>query len=117
MDYLKIIGQKNLSGSVDISGAKNAALPLLASVILSSNEVSISNLPNVVDIQTLLKLLGMLGASFVHNDTNITISMPLVNLKKSQIVKKAIELEVPLKYTWSCYKNEEKHVEFVIVVD
>ena len=42
------------------------------------------------------------------DDTNITISMPLVNLKKSQIVKKAIELEVPLKYTWSCYKNEDK---------
>ena len=42
------------------------------------------------------------------DETNITIHMPLVELKKSQIVQKAIELEVPLQYTWSCYKNEEK---------
>jgi len=33
--------------------------------------------------------------------------MPLVSLKKSQIVQKAIELEVPLELTWSCYKNED----------
>ncbi|MCK4737790.1 MAG: 7-cyano-7-deazaguanine synthase QueC [Sulfurimonas sp.] len=42
------------------------------------------------------------------DDTNIEIYMPLVNLKKSQIVKKALELEVPLSLTWSCYKNEDK---------
>jgi len=39
------------------------------------------------------------------DETNITIHMPLVDLKKSQIVQKAIELEVPLEFTWSCYKN------------
>ena len=48
MDYLEIIGKKNLSGSVKISGAKNAALPLLASTILASNEVQITNLPKNV---------------------------------------------------------------------
>ncbi len=42
------------------------------------------------------------------DETNIIISMPLVNLKKSQIVQKALELDVPLKFTWSCYKNEDK---------
>jgi len=42
------------------------------------------------------------------DETNITISMPLVTLKKSQIVLKALELNVPLKHTWSCYKNENK---------
>jgi 7-cyano-7-deazaguanine synthase len=42
------------------------------------------------------------------DDTNIEIHMPLVNLKKSQIVKKAIELNVPLALTWSCYKNEDE---------
>lgn len=40
--------------------------------------------------------------------TNIEIHMPLVNLKKSQIVQKSIELDVPLSLTWSCYKNEDK---------
>ena len=42
------------------------------------------------------------------DDTNIKIHMPLVSLKKSQIVQKAVELGVPLKLTWSCYKSEDK---------
>jgi len=42
------------------------------------------------------------------DETNITISMPLVALKKSQIVQKSLELKVPLELTWSCYKNEEE---------
>lgn len=42
------------------------------------------------------------------DETNIEIHMPLVHLKKSQIVQKALDLEVPLSLTWSCYKNEEK---------
>ena len=42
------------------------------------------------------------------DETNITISMPLVALKKSQIVQKALELSVPLNLTWSCYKDEDK---------
>lgn len=75
MKYLKIIGQKPLSGYVKISGAKNAALPLLASTILAKNSVHIGNLPDVVDINTLLKLLEMLGSSFEKiskNSINIT---------------------------------------------
>ncbi|MCD6173971.1 MAG: 7-cyano-7-deazaguanine synthase QueC [Sulfurimonas sp.] len=40
------------------------------------------------------------------DETNIIIHMPLVNLKKSQIVQKSLELKVPLELTWSCYKNE-----------
>lgn len=42
------------------------------------------------------------------DDTKIEIHMPLVNLKKSQIVEKSLELEVPLSITWSCYKNENR---------
>ncbi len=41
------------------------------------------------------------------DETNITIDMPLVNLKKSQIVQKALELNVPLELTWSCYRDED----------
>jgi 7-cyano-7-deazaguanine synthase len=41
------------------------------------------------------------------DETNIEIKMPLVHLKKSQIVIKSIDLKVPLQHTWSCYKNEE----------
>lgn len=42
------------------------------------------------------------------DETNITIHMPLVHLKKSQIVQKALDLGVPLELTWSCYKSEER---------
>lgn len=62
MDYFKIDGPMTLSGSVAISGAKNAALPLIAMSLLAKNPVEISNLPDVVDIHTLLKLLRKLGA-------------------------------------------------------
>ncbi len=40
-------------------------------------------------------------------ETNIEIKTPLIHLKKEDIVKKALEVGVPLKYTWSCYKNED----------
>ncbi len=42
------------------------------------------------------------------DDTHIEIYMPLVHLKKSQIVQKSLQLNVPLQHTWSCYKNEQK---------
>ncbi|WP_294964300.1 7-cyano-7-deazaguanine synthase QueC [Sulfurimonas sp.] len=42
------------------------------------------------------------------DETKIEIKMPLVHLKKSQIVQKSLELNVPLHLTWSCYKNENK---------
>ena len=42
------------------------------------------------------------------DETNITIHMPLVHLKKSEIVKEALKLHVPLELTWSCYQNEDK---------
>lgn len=40
-------------------------------------------------------------------ETNLEIKMPLVALKKSEIVQKAVELNIPLEYTWSCYQSEE----------
>jgi len=69
MDYLEIVGGKKLSGNVKISGAKNAALPIIAATILSDKEVTLTNLPNVVDIRTLLKLLTMLGGTVDHEKT------------------------------------------------
>lgn len=63
MDYLQIEGIKSLQGSIKISGAKNASLPLIAMTILAKGAVKIKNLPQVADIKTLLKLLSNLGAS------------------------------------------------------
>ena len=63
MDYLRIQGPTKLSGTVTISGAKNAALPLITLTLLAHNKVTMRNTPEVADIKTLLKLLQNLGAS------------------------------------------------------
>ena len=63
MDYLEIEGGHRLSGSIKISGAKNAALPLLALSLLSKQPAEFHNLPEVADINTFVRLLAMLGAN------------------------------------------------------
>jgi len=83
MDYLQIKGGKKLSGEVVISGAKNSALPIIASTILSDREVEITNLPNVVDIRTLLKLLTMLGGDVKHNNTDASINNSTITSTKA----------------------------------
>jgi UDP-N-acetylglucosamine 1-carboxyvinyltransferase len=83
LDYLKVIGKKNLRGSVKISGAKNAALPLLAATILSSNKIHVSNLPDVVDINTLLQLLEMLGSTYLKNKNVLDIDSTTISQTKA----------------------------------
>lgn len=91
MDYLKIIGGKKLNGTVTISGAKNAALPIIAASILSDKEVVLSNLPNVVDIRTLLDLLTRLGGRvYQESGTEANINNKTINSTKAvyEIVSK-----------------------------
>jgi UDP-N-acetylglucosamine 1-carboxyvinyltransferase len=74
MKYLQIKGKPILNGTIKISGAKNAALPLIASTILSKNNIVINNAPNVSDINTLLTLLSNLGATYNQNGSKLTIN-------------------------------------------
>jgi len=67
LDFIEIEESKGLQGSIRISGAKNAALPILALTILAKNETCIKNLPDVKDIKTFMKLLDLLGSSH-HED-------------------------------------------------
>ena len=83
MDYLQIIGGAKLSGSIKISGAKNSALPIIAATILSDKPVKLTNLPNVVDIRTLLKLLDILGGTVEHNNTVAKINNGTMNSTKA----------------------------------
>lgn len=62
MDAFKVIGGKPLRGEVTISGAKNAALPILMSALLSKTPIVFNNVPQLNDILTTVKLLGQLGA-------------------------------------------------------
>jgi len=74
--YLNIKHSPKLSGSIEISGAKNAALPIIASTILAKNDVTLTNVPEVADVKTLLKLFSLLGAghSFKNNTLQINTS-------------------------------------------
>jgi UDP-N-acetylglucosamine 1-carboxyvinyltransferase len=73
MYYLSIQGNQKLKGSVRISGAKNAVLPLLAATLLSKNRISITNVPEVTDVKTLLTLLGNLGSISSYKDNHVSI--------------------------------------------
>ena len=73
MDYLKTQGFDTLNGTINISGAKNAALPLIAMTILAKNRVNMKNMPHVADIRTLLKLLSNLGANVDFQDHQIVV--------------------------------------------
>ena len=83
MDYLQIQSSQKLSGDITISGAKNASLPLLALTILAQNSVKISNVPDVVDIKTLLKLLDNMGSTTHFADNTITINTRAINQTKA----------------------------------
>ena len=68
MDKLAIVGGKPLEGEVRISGAKNAALPMLAAALLADGAVSLGNVPRLNDIATTLKLLRRMGVAAEHRD-------------------------------------------------
>ena len=78
MDEILISGGKRLAGEVRISGAKNSALPILASTILGGGECVITNLPRVVDVLTMGKLLGMLGAKVSHEGNRAVIQADVI---------------------------------------
>ncbi|MDP3023445.1 MAG: UDP-N-acetylglucosamine 1-carboxyvinyltransferase [Sulfuricurvum sp.] len=79
MDYLRIQGPTKLSGTVTISGAKNAALPLITLTLLAHNKVTLTNTPEVADIKTLLKLLENLGATSTLKNHVLELDTSTVN--------------------------------------
>lgn len=83
MDFLQIEGPAKLSGEVKISGAKNAALPLLALSLISSTPYKLTNLPEVADVRTFMRLLEQLGASISLGTNTATIDTSSVNHQKA----------------------------------
>ncbi len=67
MDKLLIRGGQPLTGEIAISGAKNAALPILCATLLSSDPLHLSNVPQLKDIATMLRLLEQMGISVTHD--------------------------------------------------
>jgi UDP-N-acetylglucosamine 1-carboxyvinyltransferase len=79
VEKLKIIGGNRLSGSISCSGAKNAALPMLAATILSDKSVTFKNLPYLQDITTMFEILGSMGADITLNE-NMDFMISTANL-------------------------------------
>ncbi len=95
MDYLKIQGPTPLKGNVTISGAKNAALPLIAMTLLSNSSVHIGNIPAVADIRTLLKLLHNLGATFNMQGNSVDVdTRSLTNTKATYDIVKTMRASI-----------------------
>lgn len=97
MDKLAIQGGVALSGEVAISGAKNAALPILCATLLSAEPLVLSNVPHLNDISTMLRLLGDMGVAVTldgpqglvldsHSITNPVASYDLVKTMRASIL-------------------------------
>ncbi|MDG1462763.1 MAG: UDP-N-acetylglucosamine 1-carboxyvinyltransferase [Gammaproteobacteria bacterium] len=74
MDKLAITGGARIEGSVVISGAKNATLPILAATLLTEDSIHISNVPHLHDVTTSIELLGRMGAEVtVHEQMEVEV--------------------------------------------
>ena len=80
MEKFRVIGSdKPLVGEVTISGAKNAALPILFASILAEEPVEVANVPNLRDIDTTMELLKRLGADVSRNDCSVLVDPSRIN--------------------------------------
>ena len=79
MEKLLIKGGKSLLGEIDCSGAKNAALPVIAASILSSDDIILKNLPYLQDITTMFELIGSMGAD-ISLDEKMNFKLNTSNL-------------------------------------
>jgi UDP-N-acetylglucosamine 1-carboxyvinyltransferase len=89
-DSVLINGGKPLIGQVSIQGAKNAALPILAATILFEDEVYLHNVPDLVDIRSMLEILRFLGAEY-------TFQYGTVHIKTKTVENKKVPLEISNK--------------------
>ena len=73
MQKLEVFGANKLKGSINISGSKNASLPILTATLLSKKKVYLKNIPKVTDIDTMINLLHSLGSKIKLEKKNIVI--------------------------------------------
>lgn len=69
MDTIHIRGRRRLTGTIPISGAKNAALPLMIAALLTDETLKLTNIPRLTDVRTLAKLLAVLGTKVERSET------------------------------------------------
>ena len=78
MDKIRISGKANLFGEINVSGSKNAALPIMVSSLLSNNDLILDNVPDVEDIRSMFKLLEGYGVKCSENKKKIILNAKLL---------------------------------------
>jgi UDP-N-acetylglucosamine 1-carboxyvinyltransferase len=73
VDKLRISGGRPLEGSVPVSGAKNAALPIMCASLLSEKALTLANVPQLMDIATMAKLLAQMGVDVERSDRGVVL--------------------------------------------
>ena len=82
MEKLEVLGAKKLIGEFEISGSKNASLPILVATLLSEKPVYLNNIPKVKDIETMLSLLKYLWSIIINKKKKYVIKKYNYNLNK-----------------------------------
>lgn len=85
MDYYRIKGGKKLKGEVRISGAKNAALPVIVASLLADGETVLKNVPDLQDIRTIIKVIEYLGAETDFDIEKNTLRIKVDSIKNSEM--------------------------------
>ena len=80
MDKLLIRGGNRLSGEITVSGAKNAALPILCAGLLTADTVQLSNVPNLQDVTTILRLLRQMGLQAEQDGDKVMLNGSAIDL-------------------------------------
>ena len=84
MDKIRIKGNANLKGNIDVPGSKNASLPILVSSLLSKNNLTLMNVPNLADIETMIKLLESFGVKTNNNGKKIILNARNIENKTAE---------------------------------
>jgi UDP-N-acetylglucosamine 1-carboxyvinyltransferase len=74
MDLLRITGGHRLNGDIAISGAKNAALPILCAGLLTAGDLELTNVPGLHDVKTILKILAQTGLTVARDGDKVTLN-------------------------------------------
>lgn len=109
MKRIKIEGARTLSGTINISGAKNSAVALIPAALLSDEVVTIENIPNISDIDALKEILIYLNADITHEGSKIVIDSSHINNRE---VPEAISKKLRASYYFmSSLLGKYKYVE------
>jgi UDP-N-acetylglucosamine 1-carboxyvinyltransferase len=109
MKKLVIKGGKKLTGTITIKGAKNSVVALIPAAILSDEEVTIENVPNITDVDVLIDIVNLLGGKTKKEDKTLTINSK--NIKNKEIPEELSKKLRASYYFMGALLSKFKHVE------